>query len=396
MSTHSHNHNIDFKTAFTVTNEEKSQVKITGEIPYEELAKERLAAIKSLGKNVEIDGFRKGHVPEAVLVKHIGEMAILTEMAERSISHMYPHILEEHKIDAIGYPKIEITKIAPENPLGFTATVAIIPEVGLPDYKKIATAHNAEKGSADVTDTELEDKIKDILRQKAAYERLQKKAAQKPDSTEVTDLPTPETVNKEDEELDIAELTDEVAKSLGQPGQFTDVADFKAKLREHLEIEKKREVAANHRAKLTDAIIEMSTIELPQILIDSELNQMFAQMEEDLKRSNLKMEDYLNHIKKTKEEIQKEWTPAAEKRAKLQLILNEIAKKEKIIPDAELVEKQVKELLEMYKDADEMRVRTYVGTILTNEAVLAMLEGRDDEKKEDNKDKKKKDKEESK
>lgn len=369
MSTHSHN--IDFKTAFTVTKEEKSQVKIAGEIPYEELIKERAGAIRRLGEGVEMDGFRKGHVPESILTKRLGEMTILTEMAERAISHFYPHILEEHKIDAIGYPKIEITKIAPDNPLGFVATVAVIPEITLPDYKKIAETHNKEKAGIEVSDEDLETKIKDILRQKAAYERLQKKA-QAP-KTE-GDLPTPETVEKE-ADLEIPELTDEVAKSLGQPGQFSDVNDFKTKLREHLEIEKKQEVTTNHRAKLTDAIIDASQMELPQILIDSELNQMFAQMEEDLKRSNLRMEDYLDHIKKTRDDIKAEWTPAAEKRAKLQLILNEIAKKENISADKNLVEKQVTELLEHYKNADAFRVQTYVTTILTNEAVLTMLEG---------------------
>jgi len=369
MSKHSHHHNIDFKKAFTVTVEPKSQVKISGEIPYEELATEKENAIKALGSNVNLDGFRKGHVPAAVLEKHIGEMAILTEMAERTISHMYPHILEAHEIDSIGYPKIEITKIAPNNPLGFTATVAVVPEIGLPDYQAIAKKANAQKPSQEVSDTELEDKIKDILRQKAAYEKLQQKATV---PGEVSDLPTPETVEKVKEAL--PELTDETVKALGQPGQFETVEQFKTMLREHLEIEKKRDVTANHRATITDGIIDESKIELPEILIDSELSQMFAQMEEDLKRSNLKMADYLSHIKKTQDDLRKEWSPAAEKRAKLQLILNDIAKKEKIVADEKLVSDQVKELLNHYKDADENRVRTYVSSILQNEAVMKNLE----------------------
>ncbi len=192
-----------------------------------------------------------------------------------------------------------------------------------------------------------------------------------------TDLPTPETVEEPGTDLaklPLPELTDELVQGLGQPGQFTDVADFKAKIKEHLTIEKKQSVVAGHRAKITDAIIAGSTIELPQILIDSELHQMFAQMEEDLGRSNLKIDDYLTHIKKTKDDLKKEWAPAAEKRAKLQLILNEIAKTEKIIPDQEKLEKQVKELLQHYKDADPMRVYTYVASVLTNDAVMKMLE----------------------
>ena len=115
-------------------------------------------------------------------------------------------------------------------------------------------------------------------------------------------------------------------------------------------------------------------MELPQILIDSEIEQMFAQMNEDLTRANLQMDDYLGHIKKTKDELKAEWTPAAEKRAQLQLILNEIAKKEETKPDQAALDAQVDQLLEQYKDADQARVRIYVASVMTNEAVMQMLE----------------------
>ncbi len=383
MSHSHHHHDINFKSAFTVTKEEGSQVKIAGEIPFSELEEERKAAIKHLGANVKLDGFRPGHVPTTVLEKHLGEMTVLTEMAERVIGHMYPHILEAHAIDAIGYPQISITKIAAGNPLGFTATVAVMPTITLPDYKQIAKTTNLGKESTGVTDTDVEKQIAEILRQKMAYERLQTKAVAKnvAKGTNDGDLPTPESeqakvIETEEDfsKLPLPELTDELVKTLGQPGQFTGIDDFKTKLREHLEIEKKQEVETKHRAIITDEIIKQTTVDLPQILIDSELNQMFFQMNEDLERANLKMDDYLKHIKKTKEELEKEWTPAAEKRAQLQLILNEIAKDSDIKPDEKQLEEQVKQLLEQFKDADERRVRIYVASMMTNEAVMKMLE----------------------
>lgn len=367
-----HKHDVDFTSAFTVEPLENSKVKISGELPYVELESERTAAIVALGKNVEIDGFRKGHVPQAVLEKHLGEMTVLAEMAERAISHAYPHILEEHKIDAIGHPQIEITKIAKDNPLGFTATVAVMPTVTLPDYKKIAKEQNTKRPSDEVTEKEVEEKIQDILRQKRAYEKMQAKAAAK-DETATTDLPTPDSVDDESDDTKI-ELTDEMAKSLGQPGQFEGVDDLKKKLREHLEIEKKQENATKHRAEITDRIIEKTEVTLPEILIESEINQMFAQMQDDLKRADLKMEDYLTHIKKTKDDLVAEWKPAAEKRATLQLVLNEIARKEKMSPDIEKVTEQTKELMERFKDADEQRVRLYVASVLLNEEVMKLLE----------------------
>lgn len=373
-STMSHNHSVDFKEAFVVEKLEGSKVKISGELPYVELESERAAALVALGRNIEIDGFRKGNVPAKVLEKHLGEMTILAEMAERAIAHAYPHILEEHDIEAIGHPQIEITKIAAENPLGFTATVAVLPEMTLPDYEAIAKKVNKDKPTDEVTDEDVEKQINDILRQKAAYERLQKKAAM---TEEERAAENPEDLIQSEEDmnkLEIPELTDEVAKSLGQPGQFEGVDDLKAKLREHLEIEKKNENAAKHRAAITDAIVDETKVDLPEILIESELNQMKAQMKEDLERSDLKMEDYLSHIKKTEEDLMKEWEPAAEKRAKLQMVLNEIAKKEEMVPDADKVEEQTKVLMERFKDADEHRVRLYVASVLLNEDVMQKLE----------------------
>ena len=371
---------MDFIATFTVTKEPDSQVKIEGEIPFSELQKHRGKAIAELGKNLEMPGFRKGSVPEKMIIAQVGEMAILSDMAERALEEVYPIALKEHKIDAIGYPKISITKIAPENPLGFSALVAVLPKIALPDYKKVAKEMNAKRPSEEVTDDEVDAQIKDILRQKLAYERLQNKAGQTHTHADGTVHEGPDhdeeghELEEEEAEQPLPELTDEYVQTLGQAGQFASVSDFKAKIREHVEIQKKQDVAASHRAQITDAIIEKTQMELPQVLVDTEIEQMFAQMNEDLSRANLKMEDYLQHIKKTQEELKKEWEPAAQKRAKLQLVLNEIAKMEKTEPDKAQLEAQVEQLLSQYKDADESRVRIYVASVMQNEAVMKMLE----------------------
>lgn len=374
---------MDFVKNFSITKEAGSQIKITGEIPEVELSKHRAAALKSLGENIKVDGFRPGHLPESVLVSKVGELNILSETAEKAIAAVYPHIISEHKIDAIGYPKVEITKIAPGNPLGFSITVAVMPEVTLPDYKKLAKDLNKIKPEVTITDEDVEKQIQDILRQKAAYERLQKKAASGEKETHthadgtVHEGPAHDDEGKPIEDiadLPIPELTDELVKTLGTPGQFENIEDFKNKLREHLTIEKNRDNDALHRAGLTDKIIEGSTVELPEVMIDLELNQMFAQMEEDIARAGLKMDDYLSHIKKTRDDLKKEWTPSAEKRARLQLVLNEIAKQEKIEPEKAKVEEEAKHLLEHYKDADKNRVLVYVASVLQNEAVMKFLE----------------------
>jgi trigger factor len=360
-----------------------SEVKITGEVPYVYLEKYRKHAVEHVQHGIEIPGFRKGHIPESILIQKVGEMALLSDMAEHSLEDAYRTIVTERKLDVIGHPQVTITKLAKDNPLGFSITVAVVPEVTLPDYKKIAEGINKNKESKEVTEEEITKQVEDILRQKVAYERLQSKAQKKKESDEqandldgATVLPTPESVAVEGEaaELPLPELTDEYVKGLGQPGQFETVAQFREKVKEHLTIQKAQDVDSRHRAKITDAIIDSATVLLPKIMIDSEIGQMFGQMEADLKRAELKIDDYLGHMKKTREDLVNEWTPAAEKRAKLQLVLNAIAKKDAVKADPSIVDHEVSNLLEQHKDADETRVRIYVESVLMNEAVMKMLE----------------------
>ncbi len=364
----------NYKDAFKVKTLPQSRVEIEGELSYEELKSERTQALTNLGKNIKLDGFRPGHVPAQILEKHLGEMVILEEMAKQAISHSYPVIIESLELKVIGQPEIKITKLAPNNPLGLSITVSVLPEVKLPDYKSIAKDINKKRPDDRVSDEELQKKIKEIQKQKRDYERLQKDAEKTgKDSSENKTDKGKESVKKDDNDK-LPELTDEYVKTLGQPGQFKSVEDFKTKLREHLEIERKNENIGKHRANLIESILEKTSLEIPQILIDYELNQMLAQLESDLERGDIKMEDYLTHIKKTKDDLKKEWLPSAEKRAKSQLILSEIAKQEKITPNQEEIKKQTSEVLKLHKDANRESVESYVVNILTNESVMKFLE----------------------
>ena len=376
---HNHEEHTEAVKTFTITKGAKSTVTIEGEIPFEILEKERSGALQELGKDLEIKGFRKGHIPENTLAKTLGEMTVLNEMAERVLRHFYGHILEEYDIDAIGRPTITITKLAIHNPFGFKMEVATVPSVALPDYKKIAHAINQTKEASSLTEKEIVDAIERIQRQKLSYDRLQDKARQRQASEaarkEGLTLPTPDTVEADKEEdatkLPIPDLTDDYVKTLGA---FDSVDAFKNQVAEHLEKEKMEEALSRHRALLTDSLIEGSTIDLPEVLIQSEIGQMFGQMEEELTRAGLTIDGYLEHVKKTREDMVKEWTPTAETRAKTQLILNEIAKKESIVPKTEDVELGVNQLLETYKDADPVRVRIYVASMQQNNEVMKFLE----------------------
>jgi trigger factor len=101
---------------------------------------------------------------------------------------------------------------------------------------------------------------------------------------------------------------------------------------------------------------------------------MQAQLQSDIAQMGLQPEDYLKHIKKTWEDLRKEWHPDAEKRAKIQLILQKISLEEKIEPKKEEIESEIKKLTDLYKNADPERVKAYVEMILVNDAVIKFLE----------------------
>jgi len=338
---------------------ENSEVEIEGEIPADEFETNRKEAVKKLSQNIEVAGFRKGNAPENVVAQKIGEMPILEEMAERAIAKTYPKILTEQKIDAIGRPEVSITKIAKGSPLGFKIKTAIMPEVELSDYKKIARDF-PDSDKITVDEKEINEAINNILKM-----RQQQEVAKE-------DGVNQKTGDKDDKkEEKLPELTDEFVKTLGD---FKNVDDFKDKLRENIKKEKETKAQQKRRMEIMDKVITNSKITLPNIIVESELDKMMGQFEGDISRMGLKFDEYLKHIKKTKEDLRKEWKTDAEKRSKVQIVLNKIATEENIKPKDEDIEKEAKIILEHYKDADIDRAKTYVETILTNEKVFEFLE----------------------
>ena len=339
---------------------EKSHIEITGSIPTEAWGAYRAQALKNINGSTSIDGFRKGNVPENILIAKVGEMAILEEMAELALPKAYVDILIDQKIDAIGKPTIHVTKLAAGNPLEFKATTAIVPEAKLPDYRELAASlkKDPDPTKERAADTDIEDAILRIRRSRVSHEGHDHAKMSLEEHEKAVDAALPE-------------LTDELVKSLGD---FTDVPDFRNKLGAMIIEEKKSAAREKRRLMIADAIVAATVIELPDIMIESELDRTQAQFKADIERMGAKMDDYLKHAKKSLEDIRTEWRPHAEKKAKLQLILNEIAKAEKIAPTKEDIEAEISHIVEHYQDADRERAAVYAETVLTNEKVFEFLE----------------------
>ena len=333
-----------------------SEIEITGEISSEELGGYRSGVVKELSNSLEIDGFRKGHIPENVLLKHVSEEQLLHEMSKEAISNAYPTIIEENKLDVIGRPDITITKIAAGNPLGFKIRTAIMPEIKLPDYKKIAKEVMNEKEEEIITtDEDVEKVITDIRRR-----RVEPKEGE------------PKTEDK-----DLPELTDEDAKSLGK---FESVNDLKSKIKENLTEEKKYHAAEKKRLGVMDKIVGGMEMIMPQILVESELDKMVAEMRHEVERMGLKFEDYLTHLKKSVEDMKKDWAKDAERRVKFSLAIDEIANLEKLSGTAQEIEHEIKHMLEHYPEANPLSVKNYVEAMIRHNKVFEWLEEQGDKK----------------
>lgn len=337
----------------TVTSLPKSMVEIKGEIIWEAFAAFEQKAFDRLAALLELDGFRKGNVPPEVAKKHLADEMVLADMAELAIQEYYPTLMKEQKLDIIGRPDLSITKIARGNSLGFTIRAAILPEVKLPDYKKLAAAI-AVTAPTEVTAAEV-DKVLEDLRQVRAYGHVHGKD----DNHEHTE--------------ELPEINDEFAKSFGA---FETVADLRAKVKENLALERDQEARDKRRIGIMESIIGETSFELPDILLQSEQEKMLSQIETDIARSGATLEGYLEHTKKTREELLEEFKPEAEKRARFQLTLHSIAKTENLAPTDEEVEAEAAKMLQMYPGADQTRAEAYADLILTNEKVFALLEGK--------------------
>jgi trigger factor len=342
------------------TTEDDGDVVVTVEVPQDTLESYKPQALDNLKESVSIDGFREGEIPEEVLENHVGEMNILQETAQIAIQDLYPEIIKEKEIQAIGRPDVKITKLSPGNPLEFEARTTSMPEVELPDDYKAVAAEAAEEADTEpdpVTDDDVEAAIDNIRRQWAQAELMSQTNADDPSEVEAS----PE---------DLPELNDEFVQEISE--QDT-VADFKAEIEKNIKEQNQREAEEKNRGQILDAVVDQSSATLPDLVVDGELDKMMAQFQSDVERAGMDLDEYFEQADTTKEEMREKWRPDAKNRAKTQLVLNKIAAEEDIQADDETVEEEVAELMDNYDDVPEARADTFVRSRLINQKAIDFL-----------------------
>ncbi|HEX8993799.1 MAG TPA: trigger factor, partial [Candidatus Paceibacterota bacterium] len=303
-------------------------------------------ALALIAKSIKIDGFREGKVPTKIALERVGEMAVLEEAVELAIRDFYPECALAKKLDVVGRPDIRITKIALGTPVSLTIRTAVYPAIEVPkNWKKLAQDVPAET-PAEVSDEEVMKTLESL--------RTHRKSTDAETGAET-----------------LPEIDDAFAKSIGA---FDTLDALKDAVKKGVAEEKAREAKDKRRGAIIDALVEKTKIDVPRIFVESELEKIMGQIKDDIARIGMKFEDYLAHAKKTEAEIREGFKEQARKRAILQLLLNELATAEKIEPDAEAVEAEMKHALEHFPDANREALRIHIQTILRNEKVLTMLE----------------------
>jgi len=373
----------------------KAEVEVTAE----EFENYYTAALSEISKGVELPGFRKGKVPEKMVEEKLSQEGVLSEAAEAAIRDNWIKLVKESKVEAVSQPKVEIVKIARGNPFVFNAEFEVLPEIKLPDLKSI----KIKKEEIKIEEKEIEDTL-NWLRQSRAKMSKKDGPIENNDFAEFTfscpsiaDDPEKkdrivigkghyikgmeeallgmkegehkhfETENPQDKKekleicvkvdsvntMELPEINDEWVKTLGK---FTDVNSLKEDIKKGITEEKAIAQKQQRREEAVKKILEKTNFEVPQVLVEREVGFMMDNIKSRVNSElQISLEEYLKQIKKTEEELKKEFEKIAEERVKGFLVLHQITKDEKIEAGEEEISQKIEELLSQYPDKEAAR-----------------------------------------
>src|SRR3954451_19980895 len=130
-----------------------TRIKLTVEVPFDELEPAVSAAYRKVAQQIRVKGFRPGKVPPRIIDQQVGRGAVIEEAINEAVPGLYGDALREQEIEIIGHPEIEVTQFTDGEDLVFTAEVDVRPEIELPDYDGLpVTVDDAEFKDEEVTE----------------------------------------------------------------------------------------------------------------------------------------------------------------------------------------------------------------------------------------------------
>ena len=176
-------------------------------------------------------------------------------------------------------------------------------------------------------------------------------------------------------ERKLPQLNDEFAKSIGN---FENMAALEKSIKDGMLNEKEQAEKERFRIAIVSKVAEKSDIEIPEVLVDSEIDKMIHELEHDIEHRGMEFDKYLEHIKKTREDLKKEFAGKALERVKISLVMKEIGRGEEIKASDEELAVKMQEIVTRFdgdkNKVDPERLREYAENILTNEKVFELLE----------------------
>jgi len=417
-----------------------SKVELSISLPWEEWKDELDHATEHLAKEVKVSGFRPGKAPRDMVEKRFGKEALLMESAEHVVSHSYAKALEEQKIDAIGRPDVKLGTIVLEKPFEYTVTTVVMPEVTLTSWEKDIKKLNADfvKKEDVIDDKDIEAELTKLAEMRAKLVTVNREAklsdnvlvdfsvlqngvliengksekhplvlgkgvfipgfeenlvGMKEGEEKEFELHFPKEYHAKHlagkpatfqvklgivQERVVAPIDDEFAKSLGD---FETLEVLKENMRKGMLEEKKVKSKEDHRAHILDSLVGKAELEYPDILVEEEQVRMIREFGAQVESMGLQFVDYLTQMKKTEDDLKKEWLPQAKKRLAAHLILVHLAKVQDIDVDSQEIEAEMNRTLQSYKDIKDVeknidmeRLYSAVQGQLRNEKTFNFLE----------------------
>ena len=359
------------------------------------------ASTKKLCKEVQVDGFRKGNVPEAIAKRHINQGKMLDEAINSLLPSIYREIMEEEKIEPFAQPQVDVTKISDSN-LEVKFVIVTAPEVELGEYKGLKIGKKEVKVSAKEVDEEVEKLLKEnaslVLKEGASEmgdtvvfdfvgtvdgkafdggsaqnyslelgshqfipgfeEQLVGVKAGEHKDVNVTfpEQYTPELAGKaalfacdvhEVKAKKLPELNDEFVKELNRGVETVEA--LKENTKKDIQAKKEQESKREFLEKLYEKIASGSKVEIPEEMIKEQAANMKKDMEQRMAQSGLTLEQYLQFTGQKAEDFDAQLEKDAKKDITNYFLLEEVGKKENLeLTDAD-VEFEYAKLAEQYK-----------------------------------------------
>lgn len=321
--------------AKNIIKQPKSQVEVQIIMPWADLEAKWNEVLAKMAQEVELPGFRKGTAPLPMVEQNLGKK-LEDEVFKVVMPQALIEALQGTNIVPIDFPQYQVVSFVKGQDLKFSAKVTERPTVNVGQYKTIKVVRPPLKT---VTDDDVTKIIEEL------FKRWKLRNPQNPPGASPAQPADPQAQGANGSmsfgaqapaaaQPAASEGPDDVfAKGVGA----TDLADLKLKIKQDLENEAKYNNELDFEEAILQEVEKITTVDVPDILIQDELNRMLVSLQRSVTERGLLLEEYLKSQNKTVDSIKAEWRPQAEKNVRMELGLSEVARLENVnISDGDL------------------------------------------------------------